>query len=203
MIAVLASFLAVYFVRRFSASNKRAIIYEKQSKIDSLTGVWNRRAGEAQLARITAREKLDSSTFSIAILDIDFFKRVNDTFGHGAGDHVIIGICNLVQESLRPSDMLCRWGGEEFIIVWENFNSRMAFEVCERIRKKIESTPIEPAGQLTVSIGVSMYENDNVYDIIKRGDQALYHAKHLGRNRVIMKDKHNEDFVTVEDIENS
>ena len=191
-VAGIAFLLVIYFFRRFSHTNRQAVHYEKQSKIDSLTGVWNRRAGESQLTRLCARDTKSLKVFSIAMLDIDHFKQVNDKFGHDVGDQVIIAICDLIQESLRPTDMLCRWGGEEFIIIWDNFNAGKAFDICERIRHKIESANIEPIGELTVSIGISMFEDDDIYELIKRGDQALYDAKHLGRNRVIIKNKPKE-----------
>lgn len=188
-VAGIAVLFAIYFIRKMTHSNRQAVHYEKQSKIDSLTGVWNRRAGEAQLTRLCSRDSKSVKVFSIAMLDIDHFKQVNDQHGHDVGDQVIIAICNLIQDSLRPADMLCRWGGEEFIIIWDNFSSGKAYDICERIRKKIAETSIEPIGQLTVSIGISMFEEDDIYELIKRGDQALYQAKHFGRNQVIIKNK--------------
>lgn len=188
-VAGIAVLFAIYFIRRMTHSNRQAVHYEKQSKIDALTGVWNRRAGEAQLTRLCARDSKSVRVFSIAMLDIDHFKQVNDQYGHDVGDQVIMAICNLIQESLRPADMLCRWGGEEFIIIWDNFSSNKAFDICERIRKKIAETTIEPIGKLTVSIGISMFEEDDIYELIKRGDQALYQAKHFGRNQVVIKNK--------------
>ncbi|TQV88849.1 tetratricopeptide repeat-containing diguanylate cyclase [Aliikangiella coralliicola] len=194
IVAVIAIFLAAYFLRRFSHTNKQAEIYEKQSKIDVLTGVWNRRAGEAQLARLCQRDLDSVKVFSIAMLDIDHFKQVNDRFGHDVGDSAIVSICNLIQENLRPTDMLCRWGGEEFLLILESFDASNAFDVCERIRQKIASTSIEKIGNMTVSIGISMFDNDEIFELIKRGDQALYRAKHLGRNQVIIKGKPQENY---------
>lgn len=199
-VAGIAVLLAIYFVRRMTYSDRQAVHYEKQSKIDALTGVWNRRAGEAQLTRLCARDAKSVKVFSIAMLDIDNFKQVNDKYGHDVGDQVIIAICNLIQEGLRPADMLCRWGGEEFIIIWDNFSSAKAFDICERIRKKIAEESIHPIGQLTVSIGISMYEQDGVYELIKRGDQALYKAKHYGRNQVVIKNKSTEQAETEKSV---
>ncbi len=187
----IAILLAVYFIRQFIYTREKARLFEKQSKIDSLTGVWNRRAGESQLTRLCARELESLKVFSIAMLDIDHFKRVNDAYGHDIGDKVIIAVATIIQDSLRPADMLCRWGGEEFIIILDNFNADKAFDVCERIRQKIENTVIEPIGKVTVSIGVSMFEDDGIYELIKRGDQALYRAKDDGRNRVLIRKKIN------------
>lgn len=188
-IAIIAVLLAAYFIRRFSHSNKQAVMFEQQSKIDALTGIWNRRAGEAKLARLCNRNSDGVKVFSIAMLDIDHFKQVNDRFGHDVGDKVIVTICKLIEESLRPTDMLCRWGGEEFVIILEDFDSQKANEICDRIRRAIADKFIEPIGHLTVSIGISMFENDELFELLKRGDQALYHAKHLGRNRVVVKRK--------------
>ena len=203
-VAIIAILLSIYFIRRFSYSNKQAEKFEQQSKIDSLTGIWNRRAGEAKLNRLCARGQTEVKVFSIAMLDIDYFKRVNDKFGHDVGDKVIITICRLIEQSMRPTDMLCRWGGEEFVLILESFDSKRALDICERIRKNIAETEIDPIGHLTVSIGISMFENDELFELLKRGDQALYHAKHLGRNRVVIKNKpaqintSSEEFVTVE-----
>ena len=188
-VAVIAIMAAIYFVRRFTHTKGQAVHFEQQSKIDSLTGVWNRRAGEAQLTRLCKRDMGGVKVFSIAMLDIDHFKNVNDQFGHDVGDKVIISVCNIIQESLRPTDMLCRWGGEEFVLILESFDSSKAFDICERIRQNISSTNIKPIGKLTVSIGISMFQDDELFELVKRGDQALYHAKHLGRNRVIVKNK--------------
>ena len=190
IIAIVAIILTIYFLRRFTHSKKQADIYEKQSKIDSLTGVWNRRAGESHLVRLCQREAGGiTDVFSIAMLDIDLFKRVNDEFGHDVGDRVIVAICEKIQLGLRPTDMLCRWGGEEFILIFEHFDINKALDVCERIRKSIEDTEIEDVGRLTVSIGVAMFENDDVFELVKRGDVALYDAKHQGRNKVVVKNK--------------
>ncbi|TQV73797.1 diguanylate cyclase [Aliikangiella marina] len=192
-IAVIAIMFVFYFFRRFSDTNRQAVHFEKQSKIDPLTGVWNRRAGEEQLTRLCKREGQAVKVFSIAMLDIDHFKRVNDEYGHDVGDQVIIAICEIIQTSLRPADMLCRWGGEEFIIIWDSFDSTLAYDISERIREKIATTEIEPTGSMTVSIGISTFDQDDVYELIKRGDQALYHAKHLGRNQVVIKKKPQEN----------
>ena len=194
LVAVAALLLAAYFIWRFSHSNKQAALYEQQSKIDALTCVWNRRAGEAQLKRLCTREAGTANIFSLAVLDIDHFKQVNDNFGHDVGDKVIVTLCDIIQQSLRPTDMLCRWGGEEFILILEKFNAGKAFEICERIRLNIERSPIEGVGYLTVSIGISMFEDDDLTELIKRGDEALYHAKAQGRNQVVIKNKPKPDF---------
>ncbi len=193
-IAIIAVVFLIYFIRRFTYSNKRAELFEQQSKVDVLTGVWNRRAGEAQLVRLCNRDKESLNVFSIAMLDIDFFKRVNDCFGHDAGDRVIIALCKMIEENLRPTDMLCRWGGEEFIIILDDAESAIAFEICERIRSKLELTEIGGVGHLTVSIGIAMFENDDLQELIKRGDSALYFAKEQGRNRVVIKRKSSHEF---------
>ncbi|WP_444995957.1 tetratricopeptide repeat-containing diguanylate cyclase [Aliikangiella sp. IMCC44359] len=194
-VAGIALLLAIYFIHRFTLSKKRADSFEKQSKIDALTGVWNRRAGEAQLIRLCSRDSISLKVFSIAMLDIDHFKRVNDQFGHDVGDRVIMSICSLIQDNLRPADMLCRWGGEEFIIILDDYDSTKAYDICERIRAKIETARIEKIGNMSVSIGISMFENDDIFELLKRGDQALYHAKHLGRNRVVVKNKSNTNLI--------
>ena len=185
-VAVIAILLALYFIRRFTDTNKQAALFERQSKIDSLTGVWNRRAGRARLSRLCQREERADSVFSIAMLDIDHFKRVNDDFGHDIGDKVIVEICHIIEKNLRPSDMVCRWGGEEFILILESSSAAEAKEICERIRSTVEQATIESVGEMAVSIGIAQYRGASVDELVKRGDLALYQAKHQGRNRVVL-----------------
>ncbi|MGX5203127.1 tetratricopeptide repeat-containing diguanylate cyclase [Aliikangiella sp. IMCC44632] len=189
VVAGFALLVAIIFIRRYIYSNQRADLFEKQSKIDSLTGVWNRRAGEAQLARLCNRNLEGENLFCIAMLDIDHFKQVNDKFGHDMGDKAIIHLCHLIEINLRPSDMLCRWGGEEFIIILDQTDTPRAFDICERIRSKVEASEVEGIGQLTVSIGITQFEQDDIYELVKRGDQGLYKAKDSGRNQIVVKTK--------------
>jgi diguanylate cyclase (GGDEF)-like protein len=152
---------------------------------DALTGMNNRRKIDEALEDEAIRSQRYESTYSIIMLDIDRFKRVNDIYGHLAGDDVLKKIAGILQKSFRKTDVPCRWGGEEFMVLLPLQNSKGACMVAEKIRAKIESTKFPVVGNITASFGVAECEpGDTPSDIIKRADRALYKAKEMGRNRV-------------------
>jgi len=163
---------------------------ERQAQVDYLTGLSNRRhfinEGEAELARAIRYEK----PLSLMMLDIDFFKLVNDTYGHKTGDFVLQRISELFKEALREIDIIGRLGGEEFAILLPETNMEKAIEVAERVRQLIESAEIALEIGLplraTVSIGVTTLMNSeiNIDMLLHQADQALYEAKKTGRNKV-------------------
>lgn len=122
------------------------------------------------------------------LIDLDHFKTLNDTHGHLAGDEVLRQFANVLQGSLRQSDILCRWGGEEFIVLLREAEGRQAIEVAEKIRRRTEQLTFSHADQplrLTVSIGLSaLRRDDSLHSLLTRADHALYRAKQGGRNRV-------------------
>ena len=124
--------------------------------------------------------------FAVVLIDVDFFKNVNDTFGHDIGDKVLLEIAKILQESIRGTDILGRWGGEEFLIICHETNTAQAAIIAEKIRVKIENTAFEYVGIQTCSFGVSEYSllDGNSDAVVKRADNALYEAKENGRNRV-------------------
>jgi diguanylate cyclase (GGDEF)-like protein len=157
---------------------------------DSLTGLYNRRYFSEMALEIFELEKRESDTLSIIMLDIDKFKRVNDTYGHQAGDEVIVQIAVILEHMKRESDIVCRYGGEEFVLLLPKTSGEGAYVVAERIREEVAETIIdfqkEKQISFTVSLGVSevIYEKDNhIEAVIKRADDALYKAKQSGRNR--------------------
>lgn len=158
---------------------------ESDSLTDTLTGIGNRRkinkAIEAEIGRYYRHK---SSPFSIMFLDIDFFKNINDVNGHMAGDEILKFLCAEVDKELRVTDVLARWGGEEFMVLLPATGISAAHGLAERIRKKIEETPC--AGiHFTISIGVAEYSsNESIDDLIQRVDAVLYAAKDAGRNCV-------------------
>lgn len=157
---------------------------DQQAKSDPLTGLANRRAMEE---RLQAWQRL-GTPFSVISLDIDHFKRVNDTFGHDTGDDVLRQFADLLRQSCRERDLPCRVGGEEFILLLPEASLRTAAEVAERFRARQEATPIDPVGQITVSLGVVHWSprgGRSVQDVLKRADELLYQAKQAGRNRVM------------------
>lgn len=119
-------------------------------------------------------------------MDIDFFKKVNDTYGHDIGDMILKGVSLIIRDVLRVSDYPFRWGGEEFIILCPSTTLQEIKVLAERLRERIAENDFSIHKHVTVSIGITQYhESEAVDEMIKRADQALYHAKESGRNRVI------------------
>jgi len=161
---------------------------------DYLTKLYNRRyfLNVAQIDFDLAKQELFD--LSIVMLDIDKFKSVNDTYGHKIGDDVLVMVSSMLKNKLRKNDILCRFGGEEFIILFPNTDIKDSEMISEELRKEIENNPIllENGKKLpiTASFGISCinYEDDkNIDDIIARADEALYDAKNSGRNKVCSK----------------
>ena len=160
---------------------------------DSLTGLYNRRAILRLLDEQISFSKRYREIFSISILDIDRFKKVNDSYGHLIGDEVLKKIADLLQRQIRDTDFTGRYGGEEFILVLPRTELASALVISERVRKSIESCGMQNADgnvfHITVSQGVSVYKSDEKSDsLIKRADEALYRAKDNGRNRIETSD---------------
>jgi two-component system cell cycle response regulator len=147
-----------------------------------------------QLHQLTQRAVIGNKPLSIMSADIDHFKSVNDTYGHDAGDEVLQELANRLRENVRPMDVVCRPGGEEFIVVMPDTPGDLACAAAERIRRAIASAPF-PLSQgdrmlnITVSCGVASLNGaiDTIADLMKRADLALYQAKSGGRNRVESK----------------
>jgi diguanylate cyclase (GGDEF)-like protein/PAS domain S-box-containing protein len=152
---------------------------------DTLTGVWNRRHGTELLAAdLSARRP--GQALSLLMLDIDHFKTINDTFGHQAGDHVLIEIASRLRRSLRGNDMVARWGGEEFVVLLRDCVRSDALRLAEDIRAAIAEVPFGALGSLTVSVGAAEVRADeDLTSWLGRADQALYRAKRAGRNEVV------------------
>jgi len=159
---------------------------EDQAATDPLTGVLNRRRFMALLREEERRASEGGRGFSLIMFDIDHFKTVNDRYGHDVGDSVLREITGVVQDNVRGTDRLSRWGGEEFMILAAESDVRRARRVAERLRRKIEAFDFTGVRTVvTSSFGVTQYRPDEALeDFIKRVDQALYKAKQSGRNRV-------------------
>jgi len=155
---------------------------------DPLTGLLNRRGLDYELRVVLAAAKRNQSCISVIVIDIDFFKNINDTYGHDGGDAVLQEIAKTLLDSLRESDVCCRLGGEEFVLILPDTHIKPATDIAERIRQTIENTTInwnEKEISLTSSFGVSSdCENINIDQSIKNADKALYLAKAEGRNCV-------------------
>lgn len=155
---------------------------------DFMTGLYNRRfmfdAGQKQYDAAIRSEK----NIAVAVMDIDHFKRVNDSFGHDAGDYVIKKVATVILEQFRKSDMVCRMGGEEFCVITPNMLEDSVHKIFEDLRAEIESSEFVFEGAripITMSIGVCMQTLDTLEKAITRADQLLYEAKNNGRNRVL------------------
>ncbi|MBF9002994.1 MULTISPECIES: GGDEF domain-containing protein [Vibrio] len=154
---------------------------------DKLTGAYNRHKWDEQLAMHVELGRR-GAPFSILIMDIDFFKKINDTFGHLAGDKVLQHLPTVISESLRSTDQLFRIGGEEFAVILPMQNGQAGCQVAERIRKSIEASEKDDLPHYTVSVGVSEFElSDDRKSLFTRADKALYAAKRRGRNQVVLQ----------------
>lgn len=158
-----------------------------QSRTDPLTGVLNRRAILLQIETELSRAKREKKDLSLSILDIDHFKKINDTYGHMVGDDVIREVVKRISVTVRTYDSLGRFGGEEFLVVMPGAKEREAYSICERIRTAINEKDFAINGlkiHLTVSLGfVTGDGNTDIDDLIVMADKALYQAKGNGRNR--------------------
>jgi two-component system cell cycle response regulator len=159
---------------------------------DGLTGLHNRRYMESHLETLAEQAGQRSKPLALMMLDIDFFKSINDSHGHDAGDDVLREFAVRVRKSIRGIDLACRYGGEEFVIVMPETDMHVAGMVAERLRRSIAGEPfsIDKGSkriEVTISIGLSTLEKkgEPIVDVLKRADVALYRAKHDGRNRVV------------------
>ena len=159
------------------------------SVTDSLTGLYNRRHFEDTLEREFLRASRYKNNLSFAIIDVDFFKKVNDTYGHSTGDYVLKEVAYLILQNLRKTDMVFRYGGEEFAVIITETPKEKAIVPLERLRKAVEEYPFSYNGQdikITISIGISeVCENiTTVHQLFDDADRALYKAKENGRNQI-------------------
>lgn len=164
---------------------------EKLAITDPLTGLFNRRFLEKKLANELLRAKAFKNYLSIVMADIDHFKRINDTYGHKVGDEVLKMLGIILKANVREEDVVARYGGEEFVILLHNVSKYDAFRIAERIRIEVEETSFKEIGvpeRITVSFGISCFPTDGeeAIDLLRKADQALYQAKSLGRNRVVV-----------------
>lgn len=173
-------------------------IHESESYLDELahkdglTGLGNRRAFDETFQEIRARAQRHSEPAALLALDIDHFKRINDTFGHAAGDEVLRAIAEMMAQVLRPFDKAFRVGGEEFMMLLPRADAAKGREIAERIRETIASTPVKFNGEMihvSVSVGVAeLLESLELARLMEKADNALYRAKESGRNQVVVSD---------------
>jgi diguanylate cyclase (GGDEF)-like protein len=155
------------------------------STVDELTKVYNRRALNDYLEKLIDYSKCYGEPLSIAMVDIDYFKGINDSYGHDVGDEVLIKLSEILLRNIRKVDILARWGGEEFTILMPKINVEEAYKMLETLRKTIENTRVINDMRVTISVGVTELKNTDTFDdLIRRADEVLYKAKNNGRNNV-------------------
>ncbi|MCU7904282.1 MAG: GGDEF domain-containing protein [Candidatus Thiodiazotropha sp. (ex Epidulcina cf. delphinae)] len=170
---------------------RNALLYRtaiQSAFLDSLTGVKNRTAFDSNFGREIKFNRRKQTDLSLIVMDIDFFKRINDQYGHAIGDQVLKAVANTAEHTIRSSDALYRYGGEEFVVVLNGTDMGGANLLAERIRENIEKLHIKPLKDMTItlSLGVTlMREDDTAQTLFKRADAALYSAKNKGRNQVV------------------
>jgi diguanylate cyclase (GGDEF)-like protein len=180
--AIVVSLFAWIFAHR---AERQRLQLESLASHDALTGTGNRRAMEQELPKVIEVHRRQLGTFALALLDLDHFKRINDNFGHEAGDETLMAFADLMLGSIRTIDRLYRFGGEEFVLLLPGVAASDLRTVCENLRLKVANGLRCRGEAITVSIGAAaLYRDDDAATWLARADEALYRAKDGGRNRV-------------------
>lgn len=159
----------------------------RKVELDPLTGIYNRSKLHLLLTQKVEQTYFDNTTFTILFIDLDHFKLINDQFGHLEGDRVLIEFCTLIKDTLRVTDIFCRWGGEEFIIILDQTDLSTAFPIAEKLRNHTHNYDFGLDRPITLSIGISQsHPNIPIGDTIKAADEAMYKAKNQGRNQTVL-----------------
>ena len=158
-------------------------VFRSVSRTDNMTGLLSRRAFEQALAAELARTIRSGDLFVVLMFDIDKFKAINDTYGHSAGDRAIRGVADACASAVRGSDLLARWGGDEFVLLCPSTGLPGARVLAEKIRRAVAES--HPGVSVTISLGLAQFvPGDDASSIMTRADEALYRAKRAGRNCV-------------------
>jgi diguanylate cyclase (GGDEF)-like protein len=177
--------LQAELIEKNTALQKANTELERLATTDSLTGLHNRRAIQQKAEVCMTCAKRYGTPYSVIMFDIDHFKSINDTKGHDAGDRVLQTVAQCVQTVLRDSDILARWGGEEYLVLAPQSDAAESARVAERLRQIISSTQVDDIGQITASFGVADFHDGDTFEkVILMADKAMYQAKQAGRNRV-------------------
>jgi diguanylate cyclase (GGDEF)-like protein len=174
---------------------------EEQARLDSMTGVYNHGYFLRNLAEQATESSRNNLPLSLIMLDIDFFKQYNDTYGHLVGDRILKTLCTAIKHHIKQSDAVGRWGGEEFVISLPGATGLQAMQVAERIGQTMAALRVEDREQRTIPVptvsqGIAIYpfEADEIYRLIDLADQRLYVAKGRGRNQIEPDANHWENF---------
>ena len=190
--------LLVSFLSQHTAVDvRRMVLLEQENITDALTGIFNRRYLERHLTEEIAMSRRYNLPLSVLMIDIDRFKTINDTYGHLEGDLVLHRLAQLAAHTVRETDVVARYGGEEILVIAPNTMIKTAETLAERLRVEIQAASLlspdvqtDPPRKVTVSIGVAGFNQEmrGIRDLINRADEALYRAKGGGRNRVEVND---------------
>jgi diguanylate cyclase (GGDEF)-like protein len=171
--------------------HEKTLQLERLVTQDTLTGLHNRRHADAFLAREFEQAASRGRPLTVALVDIDRFKQINDGHSHGVGDHVLARVAQIFAERMRASDLVARYGGEEFLFCLIGMNEREAAAFCEDLRESVERehwSAVSPGLTVTVSIGLAARQDEtHAPALLQQADACLYRAKHLGRNRVVSR----------------
>jgi diguanylate cyclase len=184
-ISILISFSELSRAKAYDFIKLKNVELMRISQTDALTGISNRLKLDEIMLKELARVRRGTPHFSVIMGDLDLFKRVNDNFGHLAGDQILIEIAATIVSICRLTDTVGRWGGEEFLIICPETSNEGAMVLAQKIRKAVETLPLHRYGNVTISLGVTCSKSDDdINTIIHRADKALYLAKSEGRNQV-------------------
>nr|WP_241495771.1 GGDEF domain-containing protein [Clostridium beijerinckii] len=161
-------------------------LLKNQATIDGLTGLYNHRYIYERLEEEIRHSSKNRCAFVVMILDIDHFKRINDTYGHLTGDKILKNLAVILKNNIGETDLVGRYGGEEFLIMLTDTYLNDGFEVAEKIRKVIENMEFMQNIRLTISIGIEEYSGEKVSELLEKADIKLYKAKNSGRNKTVM-----------------
>lgn len=187
--ALMMAFILSYRIKALESIKSAQVELKKLADTDPLTKLYNRRYFEKASSQLITKSQIANAELSVIIADLDYFKAINDTYGHHIGDQVIIEFAKIITKQQRPNDIACRYGGEEFLLL-VNCNLEAAKNIAQRIRSEAEKTILKTQKneeiRFTVSLGVHplFCEDDNILEAIALADQALYNAKNQGRNCV-------------------
>ena len=191
ILAALTSIVIIFSEESLVMEKKLTTFNEKIRKmalVDPLTGLKNRRGAMEVLERCVTDYSNKGSFFCISIADIDFFKKVNDVYGHEAGDFVLVELSKLLKEEMKELGTVARWGGEEFLFIFENINGDFAYSKLEYIRHKIHHMDLEYKGEhisVSMTFGLEEYDSEGLDAVISAADKKLYEGKSGGRNKVV------------------
>lgn len=178
--------------KELNSKQRELEVFVTEARTDTLTGLRNRRSFDEELGRNFAQRQRQSVTFSLIVIDIDYFKKFNDDYGHLSGDLVLRSVAQVLTATLREMDVVCRYGGEEFTVICPGSKLHEAVVGAERVRQAVAAKTVSlKEGNVTVTISLGVAEvlgTESPDDLMQRADEALYAAKHAGRNCVRLHD---------------